>query len=219
MKKLYIAGPMRGYHHYNFPAFDEARDTINDLGFEAISPADLDREAGFDPADYCGPDTDYNKLDDLPEGFLDEAMKRDIDAIMEADGLVLLPGWEYSTGAKGELGLALWRHIEVYFYDHGNLTPFDKEPIAVEAHRIQGGNRQRDYGSPEKNFQDIADLWSTYLMTAHPLKDGVIHLDARDIAHMNILMKISRNIHKPKRDNWTDMAGYAQCGGKIDGYC
>ena len=33
---------------------------------------------------------------------------------------------------------------------------------------------------------------------------------------MMILMKIARNVHKPKRDNWVDIAGYSQCGGKID---
>ena len=88
-----------------------------------------------------------------------------------------------------------------------------KESICQEAQRIQGGDRQQDYGSPTKNFQDIADLWSTYIKTACGVD---VDLKARDVAHMSILMKISRNVHKPKRDNWVDMAGYAQCGGKVD---
>ena len=87
------------------------------------------------------------------------------------------------------------------------------ESICQEAQRIQGGDRQQDYGSPAKNFQDIADLWSAYLKTS---LDVEVDLKARDVAHMSILMKISRNVHKPKRDNWVDMAGYAQCGGKVD---
>ena len=89
----------------------------------------------------------------------------------------------------------------------------EKESICMEAYRIQGGDRQQDYGSPAKNFQEIADSWNTYLKTACGVE---VNMQARDVAHMNILMKICRNVHKPKRDNWVDMAGYAQCGGKVD---
>ena len=88
----------------------------------------------------------------------------------------------------------------------------DLESICLEAYRIQGGDRQQDYGSPAKNFEDIAGLWNSYISAT-----GRDKLEARDVAHMMILMKVSRNIHKPKRDNWVDMAGYAQCGGKVDG--
>lgn len=87
------------------------------------------------------------------------------------------------------------------------------ESVCEEAQRIQGGDRQQDYGSPAKNFQDIANLWSTYLKVA---LDIDVDIKARDVAHMSIIMKVSRNVHKPKRDNWVDMAGYAQCGGKVD---
>ena len=97
--------------------------------------------------------------------------------------------------------------------DYEKLDEIAPESICQEAQRIQGGDRQQDYGSPAKNFQDIADLWSTYIKTS---LDVDVDIKARDVAHMSILMKISRNVHKPKRDNWVDMAGYAQCGGKVD---
>ena len=88
-----------------------------------------------------------------------------------------------------------------------------KESICEEALRIQGGDRQQDYGDPTENFQDIAYMWNEYIYVA---KGQESHLEPRDVAHMMILMKIARNCHKPKRDNWVDIAGYAQCGGKID---
>ena len=47
-KRLYIAGPMRGIPQYNFPVFDAARDKAIALGWDAVSPADLDRANGFD---------------------------------------------------------------------------------------------------------------------------------------------------------------------------
>ena len=98
----YIAGPMSNHPAYNFPAFDAARDDIRSRGFDVISPADLDREAGFDP-DTCKVDKE----------FLDAAMQRDLDAIMRVDFMVMLPGWRDSTGARAEYALARWRHIPV----------------------------------------------------------------------------------------------------------
>lgn len=62
--RCYIAGRMRGIKWYNFPAFDKARENLIKMGFEVISPADLDRKNGFDalnlPEDY-----DWNSIPDL----------------------------------------------------------------------------------------------------------------------------------------------------------
>ena len=88
-----------------------------------------------------------------------------------------------------------------------------QESICEEALRIQGGDRQQDYGSPAKNLSEIGASWEWYLKTNCNV---TITISARDVAHMMILMKIARNVHKPKRDNWVDIAGYSQCGGKID---
>jgi hypothetical protein len=89
------------------------------------------------------------------------------------------------------------------------------ESICQEAHRIQGGDRQQDYGSPKQNFEDIAHVWTSYLQVK---RAGHPPVDAVDVAHMMILMKIVRNNHKPKRDNAVDIAGYAQCLAKIQGF-
>ena len=97
---------MRGIKYYNFPAFDEARDMLMSEGWDVLSPADLDRnEAGFD-AMKLPPDTDWSLV---PEGFsLDECIERDINAIKHSDALYMLDGWENSTGATAEFGLAKW---------------------------------------------------------------------------------------------------------------
>lgn len=47
--KVYIAGKMRGVPYFNFPAFDKARNRLLNLGLTPLSPADMDRAAGFDP--------------------------------------------------------------------------------------------------------------------------------------------------------------------------
>ena len=91
--------------------------------------------------------------------------------------------------------------------------PKKQESICEEAFRIQGGNRQQDYGNPKSNLLEIGASWEWYLKTSC---NADVSISARDVAHMMILMKIARNVHKPKRDNWVDIAGYSQCGGKID---
>lgn len=41
---------------------------------------------------------------------------------------------------------------------------------------------------------------------------------ASDVANMMILLKIARGANgKPKEDNWIDIAGYAACGGELQG--
>ena len=89
--RAYIAGPMRGYERYNFPAFDAAKDRLIMRGWEPVSPADLDREVGI---------TGYST--DLPADFIYGALRRDFAAIVTCDAIVFLPGWEASSGAKAE---------------------------------------------------------------------------------------------------------------------
>lgn len=111
MPSIYIAGPMTGYPRYNFDAFDEARNDL-ERDWEVISPADMDRDLGFDP----------DKSEVTPE-FLREAMRRDIGAIMHVDALYALAGWEKSKGASAEVALAKWRGIPVHYEIVATATP------------------------------------------------------------------------------------------------
>lgn len=102
--KTYISGCMRGYKFYNAPAFDEARDRFRALGHEVISPADMDREVGFDPM-VEGATVDDN--------FIKRAIKRDIEALLNCDQIAMLPGWKKSRGATAEYRVALWLGLPV----------------------------------------------------------------------------------------------------------
>lgn len=98
---------MRGYDQFNFPAFDRARDYLRASGHDVVSPADMDRELGFDET--------LNSL----EGFdLKDALRRDIDAIFECDGIFLLKGWEDSRGANAEWGLAKALDLHIFYPPH-----------------------------------------------------------------------------------------------------
>lgn len=108
--RIYIAGPMTGYKLYNFPAFDAVADEIRAEGHKPINPADLDREAGFDPA-TLPEDWDWSTY--LPGVDPNDFINRDIEAIKTADAIYMLPGWRESRGARAEHALAEWRGISI----------------------------------------------------------------------------------------------------------
>lgn len=77
------------------------------------------------------------------------------------------------------------------------------------------GHREQDYGSPEDNFEAIADFWETYLNRGCLANDGRVHLDASDVAMMMALFKIARiATGTGTADSFIDLAGYAACGGE-----
>ena len=76
--------------------------------------------------------------------------------------------------------------------------------------------RQRDYGSPDESFAQIATLWSAYLTRhirmAYPdATDISVELNNPDVANLMILLKVSRAQNSNDADSYVDIAGYAQC--------
>ena len=112
MTAVYLAGPMRGIDQFNFPAFDEAARNLRSLGWTVFSPAEHDRESGFDET--------RNTL----EGFdIKQAFQWDCNRVCEADHIVLLPGWEKSQGVAAELTVARMVGTEVRYYTPGAPWP------------------------------------------------------------------------------------------------
>ena len=101
--RVYLAGPMTGLPEWNFPAFDKAAAHGRSLGFDVVSPADLDRDAGLE--------LDHDA--DINGDTLRAVVRRDLDAILSADAIALLPGWENPKGANAELGVAHWLNLRV----------------------------------------------------------------------------------------------------------
>lgn len=92
-----------------------------------------------------------------------------------------------------------------------------REEILDAAKRCVCGDREQDYGSPERNFQTIAYLWETYLDARCVFNGSDVIICPQDVAAMLALMKIARIASgHAKEDNWIDLAGYAACGGEIE---
>jgi hypothetical protein len=109
-KKIYIAGPMRDYDKYNFPAFDIAEHALAKEGWLPISPASLDRMyEGWNPYPPEDLEIDY----DLKR----RVMQRDLACIFECDAIYMLEGWGKSSGARVERALAEFLGLEIYYYN------------------------------------------------------------------------------------------------------
>lgn len=84
-------------------------------------------------------------------------------------------------------------------------TP-QRAQILNEAAELIVGDRNKAYGDPEENHQQIADYWTTYL--GYPIK-------AYDVANMMALLKMARSRTSYKRDTYVDLAGYAAIAGEL----
>jgi hypothetical protein len=104
--KLYIAGPMRGYDDFNFPAFRKAAAELRAMGHEVFSPAEKDEELHH--AEIFKGDAAIQETKAAAGGFdLRKALLMDLTYICSAaDGIVLLIGWEKSKGACAESATA-----------------------------------------------------------------------------------------------------------------
>jgi Domain of unknown function (DUF4406) len=106
--KLYLAGPMQGIPHFNFPLFNDMAKRLRAAGHEVFNPAerDIERHGGVDISK--GNLTGSLQQSQSEHKFsLRDALADDLTFICkEAEGIVLLPGWEHSNGAFAEWATA-----------------------------------------------------------------------------------------------------------------
>lgn len=102
----YLAGPMSGVPQFNIPLFDNATARLRLQGFTIVSPAELDdadvRKACLASVDgKATPATNGG-------GTWAEFLARDVKLIADkVDGIVMLPDWVKSRGARLEVFVGL----------------------------------------------------------------------------------------------------------------
>ena len=88
----------------------------------------------------------------------------------------------------------------------------NRKEILEAAQKCVCGDREQDYGSPEDNFNTIANLWADYLS----VKVEPTDIEPKDVAAMLALLKIARiATGHAKEDNWVDGCGYFCIGGEL----
>lgn len=79
--------------------------------------------------------------------------------------------------------------------------------ILEEAQSIIYGDREKTYGHPSVNLDNIAKFWTIYLNAK--FNATKTELKAEDVATMMTLLKIARLMNQPDhRDSLVDAAGY-----------
>ena len=111
--RIYIAGPMRGYDEFNFPAFMAADKRLfekygNDIE-KMYNPAAMDEENGLDVSGTTG------DMVEIPEFNLNKAMAENCIAICDCTHIYMLKGWEKSSGAIAEWNLAKMLDLEFMY--------------------------------------------------------------------------------------------------------
>jgi hypothetical protein len=110
--KLYIAGPMSGIPQFNYPAFIAAAEVLREDGYEVLNPAEMDDEETKEAA-MASPDGDLVGFS-TGETWGD-FLSRDVKIVAdECDGVVLLPNWHTSRGARLEAFIAYSVQKPVY---------------------------------------------------------------------------------------------------------
>ena len=186
---VYLAGPMRGIDQFNFPAFHDATKALRQQGLNVLSPAEHDLETGFNPV------TDTEEDFDLPA-----AMRWDIQAVLKSDAVVLLPGWQRSSGTAIELIVA--KAIGTPALEYPSLHTPKQETAVEEAYRLVHGARQESYGHPFDDFTRTGRMWGAIL--------GIPDIPPAQVGLCMAAVKISREVNAEKRDNRVDLAGYAE---------
>lgn len=92
--KLFISGPMTGYPDDNKAAFAEAADQLRARGYTVHSAHEVEDGDDWGWADY---------------------MRANLPALLKAEGLALLSGWEEGKGACVEVEIA--KKLEMHIFD------------------------------------------------------------------------------------------------------
>lgn len=103
---LYLSGAMTGIPELNRPQFDEAARQLAELGHDPIVPHDLG-----------------------VAGSYEQTILHDLQVISNADGIVLLEGWEHSTGSRFEAAHAVGLGKPVAKIVHGALETMMSDDV------------------------------------------------------------------------------------------
>ena len=117
--KVYLAGPMQGIPNFNFPTFIAVAACLRGAGYEVFNPAERDIERHGTDISADNPNGSVAQAEQDHKFSLRDALAEDTAFICkEAEGIVMLPGWERSYGAKAEHALAVaLRHKVLYLDD------------------------------------------------------------------------------------------------------
>lgn len=140
-KKYYLAGPMSGRPQYNIPMFDAVASLLRAEGYDIVSPAEMDSETirEIALADSVADGKGRMVEKDGTVHTWGDFLKRDVKIVADVvDGIIYLPGWEKSRGARLEGFVAACSGKPIFEYN-----PYSGD--VVEVSYLHLGNTITDY--------------------------------------------------------------------------
>ena len=111
--RYYLSGPMSGLPYFNFPTFGAVAALLRRKGLDIVSPHELDSPETRAMA-MASPDGAHSGQGDS----WGTCLARDVKIIAdETKGMIFLPGWSKSRGARLEAFTALLSGHKFYIYD------------------------------------------------------------------------------------------------------
>lgn len=122
---VYLAGPMTGYKSFNVPAFMAGRDELEQMGFTVQLPGDLDDPTVVEQL-LASPDGTHSSVGGPTWG---DCLAIDVKLISDVvGGVVVLPGWNKSRGARLETFVAFLNGKPIVYF--GSLRGVSRKQLA-----------------------------------------------------------------------------------------
>lgn len=136
-------------------------------------------------------------LEDVPKG--EPAIDQEEDSTEPLLGVVYPATVTFKTSGLSDELLEILTGQSKALLDE--VPEPERSKVLSEADALINGDRQQEYGTPQVNFQRIADLWNV-LIPGHTWTTG-------DVALAMLGVKLARAAQGYKRDTYVDIAGYA----------
>jgi hypothetical protein len=122
-KPWYLAGPMTGIPQFNFPLFESEAKRLRAMGMDIISPHEQDSPAVQEAA-WASPDGALHSGHIAGETWGD-ILARDVKLVAdEVCGILVLPNWDLSRGARLETFVAHLCKKDILFAANMDPVPF-----------------------------------------------------------------------------------------------
>lgn len=151
----YLAGPMSGIDKFNIPMFLSEKERLEKLGYTIQLPADL-----HDPEIVEQLLNETGDIENINFTWA-QALGEDVKIIGDkCDGVMVLPGWETSKGARLETFLAYVQQMPII--DSQTLNPIREEDLEKAWMNKSARTRRRfwnDFFSIETYFTVAQPEW------------------------------------------------------------
>lgn len=226
---IYLSGPMTGLPGYNYALFNEVAGLLRLKGFNVINPAEnFGGQIGFVKEKYMRKDIEdmlkcsevfflpgWDSCDgeDLKGSKVEYIIGRTLKLPLyeiDVEALRFSASNDICDGGSSYLSLIPSPHFELRPWSTETPEPQNArghleraESVLDEASSLVDGERQGDYGHP------LDDFTKTAKMISGLLKDKLTEdITPEEFSRIMVIVKLSREQNKHKRDNIVDAIGY-----------